>query len=332
MMRVFLTGGTGSIGRRVARRLLDRGDEVVILSRRQADAWRMPELRGASVISGDPSTEGDWAREVDGCDAVVNLAGHNIFGKRWSSEVKREIRDSRVRGTENVVSAIGRANRPPRVLVQASAIGFYGPHGDEELTEASPPGSDFLARVCREWEDAAHPAEGLGARVAWMRIGLVLAAGEGTLGTMVPIFRWGGAAPVGGGSGPLSPGRGTAWMSWIHVDDLVALILRSLDDPGVRGPINGTAPHPVRNAEFSQALAKVLHRPMLPLGPPKLVLRLLLGEVAEVITQGQRVIPERALSLGFAYQFRELATALDDLLGRVSKKPRPEPATHPSHA
>ena len=327
-MRVFVTGGTGSIGRRVVRRLLDRGDQAVVLTRRQNEAWRLPELRGAEVVPGDPSSEEGWARHVDGCDAVLNLVGHNVFGKRWDSEVKRQIRDSRVYAAQHVVAAIRQARKPPATLVQASAIGYYGPRGDEVLTEASPPGADFLATVCREWEDAALPAEDLGTRLVRLRIGVVLARGEGALGIMTPIFRWGGAAPVGGGGNPLRPGRGPQWMSWIHVEDLVELALLALDDQGARGPINGTAPHPERNADFARALAHALRRPFLPIGPPDVVLRVILGEVADVIGKGQRVLPERALALGYAFHFPDLAGALADLFTR--KRPDASGAVAPA--
>ena len=156
------------------------------------------------------------------------------------------------------MAAIAKAKNRPKVLVQASAIGYYGPHGDEELTEDSPSGADFMAVVCREWEEAAHPAEARDVRVARIRIGVVLAREAGALGVMTPIFRWGAAAPIGSGGEPFKPGSGRQWMSWIHIDDIVGIFLLALDNPEARGPINGTAPHPVRNADFSKALARVL--------------------------------------------------------------------------
>ena len=327
-MRVFVTGGTGSIGRQIVRRLIEGGDQAIVLTRRQGDAWALPELRKAEVVPGDPAASDDWARHLDGCDAVINLVGHNIFAKRWGGAVKRKIRDSRVYGTQHVVSAIRKAGTRPGVLVQASAIGFYGVHGDEELTEASPPGSDFMARVCREWEEAAHPAEDLGVRVPVLRTGVVLAPGEGALGAMTPIFKWvpGGAAPVGGGS-LLAPGTGQQWMSWIHIEDIVGIFLLALNHHEARGPINGTAPNPVRNAEFSKALARAVHRPYVPIGPPDAVLRVLLGEVAEVVTKGQRVLPARAQQLGYTFRFPEVQGALRDLFARKAPEPAaPKPA------
>src|SRR4051794_32227265 len=158
-MRVFITGGSGLIGRALVKRLVERGDHPVVLSRRSDAVRRDPAMRGLAVVQGDPSASGRWESELDGCDAVINLVGHNLFAERWNAQVKRKIRDSRVYATENIVAAIGRARSRPAVLVQASAIGYYGPHGDEELTEASPSGSDFMAVVCREWEEAANAAE-----------------------------------------------------------------------------------------------------------------------------------------------------------------------------
>ncbi len=330
-MRVFLTGGTGLIGRRLLQRLVDRGDEPVILSRRADEVRREKALRSLRFVQGDPTEPGAWEEAIDGCDAVINLAGHNLFAERWNERVKHLIRDSRVHATERVVKAIAAADSKPKVLVQASAIGYYGPRGDEELTEDGPPGSDFLARVCREWEQAASPAEGLGVRVAKVRTGVVLDKDEGALGVMTPIFKWvpGGAAPVGSGDHPLGPGKGQQWMSWIHLEDIVGLFLLALDNPAASGPINGTAPNPVRNVEFARALAKVLWRPMLPIGPPDFGLRALLGEVADVVTKGQKVLPAKALLLGYSFQYPSLPEALQNIFAKV--KPAPEPARPKAH-
>lgn len=318
-MRVFITGGTGLIGRRIVQGLKERGDRAVILSRNPEETRNRAEIRGAEVVQGDPAASDDWAKHLDGCEAVINLVGHNLFSGRWNAEVKRKIRDSRVYGTQHVVSAIRKASQPPGVLVQASAIGYYGPRGDEELDESSRSGTDFMSVVCREWEDAAHPAEALGVRVPIVRTGVVLAKGEGALGVMTPIFKWlpGGAAPVGSGGAP-KPGTGRQWMSWIHLDDIAGLFLLALDNPGASGPINGTAPNPERNADFSKALAKAVHRPFLPFGPPDFLLRAALGEVAKVVTEGQRVLPARAQQLGYRFRFPTLNDALRDLFAKSS--------------
>jgi hypothetical protein len=333
-MRVFLTGGTGLIGRRIIQRLVARGDEPVILSRRADEVRREKAMRSLRFIQGDPTKPGDWEAQVDGCGAIINLAGHNLFADRWSERVKHEIRDSRVHATERVVKAIAAADAKPNVLVQASAIGYYGPHGDEELMEDSPPGSDFLGRVCREWEEAAAPAEGLGVRVPKVRTGVVLAKDEGPLGVMTPIFKWvpGGAAPVGSGDHPLGPGKGQQWMSWIHLDDIVGVFLLALDTATASGPINGTAPHPVRNVEFAKELAKVLWRPMLPIGPPDVGLRALLGEVADVVTKGQKVLPTKVEALGYHFQYPTLPEALKNLFAKVAPEPEPDRPRAHAHA
>ena len=330
-MQVFLTGGTGLIGRKIAQRLLDRGDEPVILSRNSDASRRDRSMRAFRFVQGDPTSPGAWQEMIDGSDAVINLAGHNLFANRWSATVKHKIRDSRVFATENVVKAIAAATRKPKVLVQASAIGYYGTHDDEELTEQSHSGSDFMAKVCREWEDAAHPVEGLGVRLATIRTGVVLAKGEAALGVMTPIFKIpGGAAPVGSGHSPWMPGTGKQWMSWIHIDDIIGIFLAALDNSAASGPINGTSPNPVRNVEFSKTLAKTLWRPMLPIGPPDLMLRALLGEVSEVVTKGQKVLPVRALELGYRFAYPTLAEALKQIFTKVA--PVPEPAKPQSHA
>jgi len=325
-MRVLITGGTGLIGSRLVRRLRDRGDEPVVLTRRASALRDRPDYEQIELVQGDPALPGGWELAVDGCDAVVNLVGHNIFAQRWSPKVKQEIRDSRVNATQRVVAAIANATHQPKVLVQGSAIGYYGPTGDEELTEASPAGSDFLANVCVEWENAARPAEKLGLRVPIVRIGIVLEQGAGALGFMTPIFKYGlVGTPVGSGGRPL-PGRGRQWMSWIHLEDIVGLILTALDHPDASGPINGTAPNPVRNVDFSKALAKVMRRPFVPLGPPDFVLHAMLGEVAEIITTGQRVLPNRARELGHTFQYPEVLPALRSLL-HDGRKGRPSETT-----
>ncbi|MFN4258949.1 MAG: TIGR01777 family oxidoreductase [Gemmataceae bacterium] len=306
-MRVFITGGTGLIGKRLIGRLRERHDEVVVLTRRPSAA---KEQLGETcvVVEGDPKKPGDWMAAVQTCDAVINLAGEGIFNHRWNDSFKAELRDSRVQSTANVVQALARqprtAQEQPKVLVNASAIGYFGPRGDEELTEDSPAGDDFLAKLCVEWESAAQAGEQHGLRVAIVRVGVVLDTNGGALAKLLPPFKLGGGGPVGSGK---------QYMSWIHRDDIVGLFLLALDHANARGPLNGTAPNPVTNKEFAKTLGKTLCRPSF-LPTPAFALRLMLGEVADVVTTGQRVLPHKAKSLGYDFRFTELAAALEDLL------------------
>jgi uncharacterized protein (TIGR01777 family) len=305
-MRVFVTGGTGLIGVRLIRRLRKRGDEVVLLTRRP-DAWERvgPDVE---VVVGDPTQPGPWQDRLAECDAAINLAGAGIFDKRWSTAYKAVMRDSRVRSTENVVAALVKAPRraddTPKVLVNGSAVGYYGPHGDEELTEDSPPGDDFLAKLCVEWEAAAKPAEAAGVRVVLLRTGVVLDKEGGALKALLPPFKLGAGGPVGSGK---------QYMSWIHHADEVGIILLALDHPEAHGPLNGTAPQPVTSKQFGKALGAALGRPAF-LPTPGFGLRLLLGEVADVLTTGQRAVPKRALGLGYAFQYPDVDGALRQIV------------------
>ena len=320
-MRVFITGGSGLIGRNLARTLLEAGHHPVILSRRADQVRRDPSMWPYQVIPGDPTSAGGWQHEIDGCDAVVNLAGHNIFAERWSTTVKAKIRDSRVYAAEQVVAAIRQAQTKPKVFVQGSAIGYYGPRGDEELTEESAPGSDFLARVCRETEEAAEAVDSLGVRRAVIRTGIVLAREGGALGIMTPLFRFAPGAPIGS-EGKFGAAKGQQWMSWIHIDDIVGIFRLALENAEAAGPLNGTAPNPVRNAEFAKTFSAVLRKPAtpwrfyLPFGPPDALLSIALGEVAHVVTTGQKVIPARPLALGYQFRYPTLEEALKELFSR----------------
>jgi uncharacterized protein (TIGR01777 family) len=308
-MRVFLTGGTGLIGRRLTKLLLDRGDTAVVLTRRYGEARQLLTHR-AELIEGDPMQPGPWMSAIDSCDAVVHLAGENVFARRWSPEFKQLLVDSRVKSTRNVVQAIGgKPQRPdgqPKVLVNASAIGIYGPRGDEEVTEETAPGNDFLADLCVEWEKAAHAVEPSGARLAIVRVGVVLDPEGGALAKLLTPFKLGVGGPVAGGK---------QWMSWIHHEDITGLMLFALDNPEVRGPLNGTAPNPETNRDFSRALGRALHRPsFLPM--PRFALRLAIGGAAEIVATGQRVIPRRPLALGYNYKYPIVEAALAQLLPR----------------
>jgi uncharacterized protein (TIGR01777 family) len=305
-MRVFVTGGTGLIGTRLVKRLQERGDSVVLLTRRAASLG--DRLAGCTVIEGDPMVAGPWMDAITDCDAVVNLAGENIFGKRWNDDYKRLLMDSRVKTTENVVAALTR--RPhtdagaAKTLVNASAVGYYGPHGDEELDEDSPPGDDLLARICVAWEKSALTAVVAGVRVVLLRIGVVLAREGGALATMMTPFKLGMGGPVGSGK---------QWLPWVHRADVVGLALFALDNAAAHGPINVTSPNPATNREFSKALGRALHRPAF-MPVPGFAMHLRFGGVAEVILEGQRVLPKQALRLGYQFQFPDLDAALADIL------------------
>lgn len=309
-MRVFLTGGTGLVGTEIARQLLGRGEEPVILTRR-SNPTSHPLGDSVEWVQGNPNEGGDWLQAVDGCDAAINLAGENLFSKRWSAQQKRRLYESRVNTTTNLVQAIEQASHRPSVLVSTSAVGYYGSVPEGELTESSPPGDDFLAETSLAWEQSAQAAEGLGVRVILLRVGIVLSLEEGALAKMLTPFRLGVGGPLG---------NGKQWMSWIHIQDLARLFLWTRDNAEVRGPVNGTAPHPVRNKEFSQTLAKILHRPCL-LPAPGVALRLALGEVADVILNGQKVLPQAALDHGFEFRFSDCEQALRDLLESSQRSP-----------
>lgn len=296
-MKVFVAGGTGFIGTALVARLLERGDTVTVLTRSQG---RGPARPGSVFVQGDPREEGDWQGQVPVHDAVINLAGASIFG-RWTRAAKERIRDSRIRTTRNLVAAMASGKPGPRVLVNSSAVGYYGPGDDRLLSEADGPGSGFLAQVCQEWEQEALAARRGGARVVLARFGVVLGPGGGALARMLPSFRWGLGAVLG---------SGRQWFPWIAAHDLVAALVFALDDPGVSGPVNCVAPEPVTNKEMTVTLARVMGRPLFLPPVPAWLLTLLLGEFASVFVQGQRVVPKTLLGHGFAFRFPRLTEAL----------------------
>jgi uncharacterized protein len=236
---------------------------------------------------------------------VFHLAGESIAQGRWTAEKKKRLRESRVQGTRNLVATLEKLTDRPRVLVSASAIGYYGDRGDQELVETDPPGSDFLADICVDWEAVAREAESLGIRVVHPRIGIVLGTAGGALAKLLPIFRAGLASPLG---------NGQQWMSWIHQDDLAALMMFAAERDDLRGPVNATAPHPVTNRQFTKILAEVLHRPALLPAIPKFALRMSMGEFAEALVASQRVLPARAQTAGFAFGHPDLRAALEQVL------------------
>lgn len=306
-MRVVVAGATGFVGHRLVEALSARGDEVVVLTRSPtgAAARRVTALPKVRALGWDGEGPGPWSREVDGADAVVNLAGEPVVGRRWNHAQKQRLVDSRVRSTRALVEAMRAAGRPPQAFLNASAVGYYGFRGDEALGEDAAPGTDFLARLCAAWESAAHEADAL-LRTVVVRIGIVLGEDGGPLAQLVRPFRLG----VGG---PLGSGR--QWVSWIHRDDLVALMLFAIERPELRGVVNATAPTPVRNLDLARAVGRILGRPSwLPV--PAVALRVALGEVSGMLVRGQRVLPRRALALGFAFRHPDLDGTLLELLRR----------------
>jgi uncharacterized protein (TIGR01777 family) len=298
-MKIVIAGGTGFLGQPLARALAADGREVVILTRRPSAP---PATREARFVTWRPEGgDGGWAAEIDGAGAVVNLAGESIAARRWSSTQKQRILDSRVQATRRLVEAVRSAARPPLAFVSGSAVGYYGPLGDEFATEATPAGTDFLARVCAEWESQAARGAGAATRVACIRTGIVIERDGGALPRMLLPFRLGAGGPLG---------SGRQYMPWIHRDDWVALVRWAIDTAAAGGPINATAPRPVTNREFSQALGRALHRPAF-MPAPAFALRLALGEMADaLLLSGQRAVPAKAEHLGFGFRYPQLDQAL----------------------
>jgi uncharacterized protein len=299
-MRITVTGATGLIGRRLVQALKARGDDVTVLSR---DPRRAAAALGARAEAWQPLAGPAPAAALSGRDGVVHLAGENV-AQRWSDEARRRIRASRETGTRHLVAGLAAADPRPGTLVSASAVGYYGDRGDEVLEESAPPGEGFLAEVCVAWEREADAAAAHGLRVVKVRTGVVLDAHGGALGRMLPPFRAGIGGPVAGGR---------QYLPWIHADDLAGLYLAALDAERWSGAVNGSTPEPVTNRDFARALGRVLHRPAL--APvPGAALRLLYGEMAGIVTGGQRAVPRRALELGYAFRHRDLEAALRDAL------------------
>jgi uncharacterized protein (TIGR01777 family) len=300
-MRIVVSGASGFIGTKLCERLVAGGHEVTALTR---DASRSrdhlhPRVKVVSWAEG-----ASWEHVVDGANGIVNLAGESI-AQRWTAKAKDRILKSRLSALDRLRAAVEKAEKKPEVLVSASAAGYYGPHGAEELTEASPPGDDFLARVCVAWEEAARRFAPLGVRVVCVRTGLVLGREALALKRMsIPFLLFGG--------GPV--GSGAQWVSWVHLDDLADLYVYALENASVEGAMNGTAPAPVPNRDLSRALGNALHRPSwIPV--PAFAMRTALGEMSAVLLDGQRVVPARTTSLGFRFRHAEVGEALRDIYG-----------------
>ncbi|WNZ23013.1 TIGR01777 family protein [Leptolyngbya sp. NK1-12] len=305
-MKVAVTGATGFVGSRLVQRLQQSGHQILVLTRnadRAKQIFPASAFPNVEIIAYTPLTSGSWQAEIAGCDGVVNLAGAPIAESRWTPERKQEILDSRKIGTEKIVEAIAQANPKPSVLVNSSAIGYYGTSETATFDETSPAGQDFLAEVCQAWEAAAEAVKQTGTRLVILRTGIVLGDG-GALAKMLTPFRLFAGGPLGSGK---------QWFSWIHIDDLVNLILRALTEPTMEDVLNATAPEPVRMAELCHTLGQILHRPSwLPV--PAAALELLLGDAAKVVLEGQQVLPKRTQAIGFTYQYPTVKQALQDIV------------------
>jgi uncharacterized protein (TIGR01777 family) len=299
-MRVTITGASGLIGTRLVRALRARGDEVTVLSR---DPERASKALGVDAEAWRPTEEAAPAAALAGRDAVVHLAGERV-DQRWTESAQAAIRASRDAGTRHLVDGLRGAEPRPNALVSSSAVGYYGARGDEVVDESTPAGAGFLAEVCAAWEHQAERAEELGMRVVRVRTGVVLDSSGGALARMLTPFKLGVGGPVAGGD---------QYIPWIHVDDLVGVYLAAIDGASWSGPVNATAPEPVTNRDFSKALGRALRRPTL-LPIPGAALRLLYGDMAEVVTEGQRAVPRRPLELGYEFRHADLDEALRDAL------------------
>ncbi|MEH2406773.1 thylakoid membrane protein ThyD [Nostoc sp.] len=305
-MKVAITGATGFVGSRLIQRLHGKGHKVVVLARNTAFAQKVfpsEAFPNLEIVAYTPNASGSWQSVIASCDGVVNLAGEPIAEGRWTPERKQEILNSRKLGTQKIVETIANANPKPTVLVNASAIGYYGTSESATFDETSLSGNDFLAQVCQAWETEARKVKDAGVRLVILRLGIVLGNG-GALGKMIPPFKLFAGGPIG---------SGRQWFSWIHVDDLVNLILQALTKPEIEGVYNATAPNPVRMADLSQTLGRVMNRPSwLPV--PAFAIEALLGDGAIVVLEGQQVIPKRTVQTGFEYKYPNLQSALTQIL------------------
>lgn len=304
-MKALVTGATGFVGPRLLRLL----DKPVVVSRNPDRAKQSIGHLAGRIVRWDPLEGPPPPEAFEGIDVVYHLAGESVAGARWTAAQKARIRDSRVVGTRHLVQGIAQAAVKPATLVSASAVGYYGSRGDEELTESATPADDFLAQVCVEWEREALAAADLGVRVVTARTGIVLGSGSGgALAKMLTPFKLGAGGPLG---------NGRQWMPWVHVADLARLYVHAADHAEIRGAMNAVSPQPVRNSEFTKALARQLHRPAF-MPAPYLGLRLVFGEFAQVLFASQRVIPQVALDTGFAFQYPDITSALREILAAAA--------------
>ncbi|KHG43135.1 MULTISPECIES: TIGR01777 family oxidoreductase [Nostocales] len=305
-MKIAISGATGFVGSRLVERLHTEGHRILVLTRNPTFAQKVfpsPAFPNLEIIAYTPSVSGTWQDAIAGCDGVVNLAGEPIAEGRWTPERKQEILNTRKLGTQKIVEAIAKANPRPIVLVNTSAIGYYGTSETASFNEDSASGNDFLAQVCQEWEQEATKVKDTNVRLVILRFGIVLGNG-GALGKMITPFKLFAGGPIGSGQ---------QWFSWIHLDDIVGLIIQALTKPTMEGVYNATAPQPVRMNDLSTTMGNVMNRPSwLPV--PGFAIEAILGDGAKVVLEGQKVLPKRTLESGFEYQYPNLQSALTQIL------------------
>lgn len=299
-MKIVIAGGTGFIGARLINQLIAAGDDVTVLTRSSVT----PKAKGVKAIQWDGRTQGAWTKAIDGADAIINLCGAGIADKRWSKKQKALLRSSRLDPTRAIVQAIRSAKEKPKVLISASAVGFYGVVHEEEVDEKRIQGKGFLADLSSDWESVAREVEVLGVRLVLPRIGIVLGPGKGALQKMIPPFQFFMGGPLG---------SGRQWFPWIHVQDVVSLIFFALKNETVSGPMNVCAPYPVRMEEFCATLGRALNRPSW-IAVPGWILKILLGEMADMLLGGQQALPRKALQLKFKFRYAFLESALHSVL------------------
>ncbi len=301
-MNIFITGGTGFVGRALSKLLLDRGYNLKILTRSRRD--NTANGGKVSYIEGDPAYKGKWVDQLSDCDIVINLAGASIF-KRWTSKYKQTLIQSRINTTRNLVEGLSVRKKSNVLLISTSAVGYYGFHGDEELDESTSPGSDFLASLSVEWEAAANEALKSGVRVVINRFGVILGGGGGAIPMMIPLFKYWIGSPLG---------NGRQYFSWVHIKDLISIIMFQIENKVPGGAYNCTAPTPVTNRELTGVIASVMNKPLFMPSVPGFVLKLVMGEFADVLIKGQRVIPHKLMDAGYSFEFPEIKSALEDIL------------------
>lgn len=303
MKKIIVTGATGLIGKKLVNSLIDKKYEVVVFSRDlQKAKLQLPKVK--EFVEWDYKKPEKWKSSLEKIDGVIHLAGVNLFARRWNKEFKKEILDSRQISTNNLVEAIKQCTNKPKVLISASGIGFYGDRNDEELFENSTPGKDFVADVCKVWEFESQQLTKINIRNVQVRTGLVLSTEDGALKQMLPAFKMFLGGPLGSGK---------QWASWLQIDDIVGIYLYALENETITGPLNAVSPNPVMMKDLAKTLGKILKRPSI-FSVPKFILKLVVGEAAEIITASQRVIPDKLTKSGYEFKFTKLEDALRDLL------------------